>query len=60
MTWDNFSAIMKLFFVLLLLGIDISFRVKGKYKKHTFSDWFSKNLVGRTVNNILILSSLKQ
>ena len=35
MTWDNFSAIMKLFFV--LLHADISFRLKVKYTKHSFS-----------------------
>ena len=36
MTWDNISAIIKLFFVLLLLDTDSSFRLKGKYAKRHF------------------------
>ena len=42
MTWDNFSAIMKLFFVLQLLDTDINFRLEGKYTNRHFLSGLAK------------------
>ena len=44
MTWEffsNYEAV--LCFSKMLLDADISFRLKGKHTKQTFSAWFSKN-----------------
>ena len=62
MTWDNFSAIIKLFFVLLLFDTDISFNLdlKVNTQNRHFLPGLAKSsqfLKCRTVDNILIPSS---